>query len=107
MSDLRIESYSTYRLPASVRVQSITLIRQLMRSGTPDGPSADAPDPGAASDRLAMLYQALNIVPEIYRDGILQNIVDRRPFEAFASEATWYRWKQRFLYTFAMTFGLY
>ena len=45
MSDLRIESYSTYRLPASVRVQSITLIRQLMRSGTPDGPSADAPDP--------------------------------------------------------------
>ena len=54
----------------------------------------------AASD-IRCIYSALERVPEVYRKGIMDNIVDREPFDDLAHPNTWKRWKLVFLYELA------
>ena len=54
----------------------------------------------AASD-VRCINSALERVPEVYRKGIMDNIVDREPFDDLAHPNTWKRWKLVFLYELA------
>ena len=44
---------------------------------------------------------AIGRVPEVYRKGIMDNIVSRIPFDDLAHPNTWKRWKLVFLYELA------
>ncbi len=54
------------------------------------------------SYRLECIERALMNVPPELREGILENICSRGSgYESYASESTWKRWKQRFIYSLA------
>ena len=59
----------------------------------------------AASD-IRCINSALERVPEVYRKGIMDNIVDRTPFDDLAHPNTWKRWKLVFLYELARELDL-
>ena len=52
--------------------------------------------------KIAPIQKALNRIPEEYREGILGNIIDRKPYPIEADITTWKRWKRRFVYFVAM-----
>ena len=54
----------------------------------------------AASD-VRCIQSALEHVPDVYRKGIMDNIVMRIPFDDLAHPNTWKRWKLVFLYELA------
>ena len=47
------------------------------------------------------IRRASEKIPEVYREGLLDNIVDRKPFSDFAHPNTWKRWKLVFMYELA------
>ncbi len=47
------------------------------------------------------IRRALEKIPEVYREGLLENIVNKAPFGDFAHPNTWKRWKLVFLYELA------
>ena len=54
-----------------------------------------------ASRDLECINAALAAVPEVYRTGIMDNIVSRKPFDDLAHPNTWKKWKQIFLHELA------
>ena len=54
----------------------------------------------AASD-IRCIQSALEHVPDVYRKGIMDNIVMKTPFDDLAHPNTWKRWKLVFLYELA------
>jgi phosphomethylpyrimidine synthase len=54
-----------------------------------------------AAYELGCIERALEGVPEVYREGLLDNIVNKTPFGDFAHPNTWKRWKLVFLYELA------
>lgn len=54
----------------------------------------------AAAD-LACIEKALTKVPEVYREELLDNIMNKKPLPDFAHANTWKRWKLVFLYELA------
>jgi len=59
----------------------------------------------AASD-VRCINSALERVPDVYRKGIMDNIVMRVPFDDMAHPNTWKRWKLVFLYELAHELNL-
>ena len=54
-----------------------------------------------AAHELECMELALNSIPEVYREGLLDNIINKAPFGDFAHPNTWKRWKLVFLYELA------
>ena len=54
-----------------------------------------------AAHELECMELALNSIPEVYREGLLDNIINKTPFGDFAHPNTWKRWKLVFLYELA------
>lgn len=54
-----------------------------------------------AAAEIACIRRALAKVPEVYREELLDNIVDKEPLPDFAHANTWKRWKLVFLYELA------
>lgn len=54
-----------------------------------------------AAGELRCIRTALGRVPEVYREGLLDNICRKVPFEDFAHPNTWKRWKLVFMYELA------
>ena len=54
-----------------------------------------------AAAELACIESALTKIPEVYREGIFDNITEKKPFDDFAHPNTWKRWKLVFLYELA------
>ena len=52
--------------------------------------------------KISPIQKALNRIPEEYREGILGNIIERKPYPIEADVSTWKRWKRRFVYYTAM-----
>ena len=50
--------------------------------------------------------EALDSIPEEFRTGILENIINKTDFNTEAHSNTWKRWKKAFLYRFAFNLGL-
>ncbi len=59
----------------------------------------------ALKNRVSMIYQALDLVPEEYRENILSNIIDRVAMKTYPGKM-WRYWKQRFLYILAKKFAM-
>ncbi len=59
----------------------------------------------AASD-IGHIRKAIEKVPDEYRDGIMNNIVNREPFGDIAHPNTWKRWKLVFLHALARELDL-
>ena len=51
--------------------------------------------------QLQAVDQALLQIPEEYRRGVWDNIVEAAPYPYIADSSTWSRWRQRFLYYIA------
>ena len=47
------------------------------------------------------IQKASEKIPEVYREGLLDNIINRTPFADFAHPNTWKRWKLVFMYELA------
>lgn len=56
---------------------------------------------GRAQRELKCISNALKKVPEVYREGLLDNIIGKEPFGDFAHPNTWKKWKLVFLYELA------
>lgn len=54
-----------------------------------------------AAHELECIVRALGCIPEVYREGLLDNIIEKKPFSDFAHPNTWKRWKLVFLYELA------
>lgn len=59
-----------------------------------------------AAHELECIDRALGSVPEVYREGLLDNIVAKTPFSDFAHPNTWKRWKLVFLHELARALNL-
>ena len=102
------------KLPREVYYRCLWTVRDFRRirelaSAVPGGSPAEFSDQKivsgsvirkAASD-LSMIRRALESVPEEYRAGILENIINKEPFGDNAHPNTWKRWKLVFLYELA------
>ena len=56
---------------------------------------------GQASSDLRCILSAIGKVPCAYREGLLENIIRKEPFDDFAHPNTWKRWKLVFLHELA------
>lgn len=54
-----------------------------------------------AEYELRCIEKARASIPEVYREGLLDNIINKEPFSDFAHPNTWKRWKLVFLYELA------
>ena len=62
----------------------------------------ESPVAAEAMFKLDCIHRALMEIPEIYREGIIENIQTRRTgYPCSAHENTWKKWKQRFIYMLA------
>ena len=109
-----------YQLPGTVRMRTLWLIRDYDRmkaeyysllengNGPPDGQPRGSTT-GNPTERTGMkradlarnleaIEQALSTVPEEYRRGVWNNIVYRARYPMDAGQATYRRWRARFLY---------
>lgn len=60
------------------------------------------PEVAEAKFKLGCIRRALEVVPETYREAVLQNILQRGGgYNNMAHENTWKKWKQRFIYVLA------
>ena len=59
-----------------------------------------------AAYELECIDSALESIPEVYREGLLDNIVNKTPFGDFAHPNTWKRWKLVFLHELARALNL-
>ena len=102
-----IRSYKIIELKAS----SI-ILEQTSPDGQPRGNGTSNPTESKAIKRelplktLKALDDAINIVPEEYRKGVLKNIINREPFPEYAHPKTYARWKQKYICEVARLLGL-
>lgn len=65
------------------------------------------PEVTEAKFKLACIHKALELVPQIYRDSVVQSIMSRGgEYKNMAHENTWKKWKQRFIYALALNLRL-
>lgn len=51
---------------------------------------------------MQAVEQALFLVPQEYRDGVLNNVLHGSDYPKLANKSTYWRWKQKFIYLTAM-----
>ena len=108
MKDYQIVTERSMKLPDCVYHQCLWIVRDMDRLNEVAGSEYVSLEVTVARERIRCISSALESVPVEFRAGILENIVKRGSgFGAFASNNTWRRWKQIFLYTFARNLGLY
>lgn len=56
---------------------------------------------GRAAYETECIRRALDKIPSVYREGLLDNIINKTRFDDFAHPNTWKRWKLVFLYELA------
>ena len=66
-------------------------------TGTSDPTFNKAQKISVLHDRITAIDSAVKMVPEEYREGILDNIRFNKPFPDYASMKTWTRWKGRLI----------
>lgn len=71
-------------------------------TNTSDMVAATAERLANIAGRISPIQKAINRIPEEYQRGILNNIIDRKPYPIDADLSTWKRWKRRFVYWVAM-----
>ncbi len=59
-----------------------------------------------AAHELECIAKALESIPAVYREGLLDNIIEKKPFSDFAHPNTWKRWKLVFLHELARELDL-
>lgn len=109
-----------YQLPQAVRMQVIWLIKDYDRmkkeycsmldngsappDGQPRGSTTGNPTERTGlkraelSHKLDSIEKALETIPEEYRSGVWNNVVYRTRYPMDAGQATYRRWRARFLY---------
>ncbi len=92
-------SQKGYLLPFSVYMQTLWCVRDYHRLKSLSNENA--------VEKLEAINNALEQVPEPYREGILGNIIFHSNYGDFAHENTWKLWKQRFVYYVANNLGIY
>lgn len=126
MKTLKIEN--TTRLPREVYYQCIWTVKDLRRIETLAARLVDRSsfaddeivlfmDETGGMQRIEVLQEAarkrecihaaLEVVPEEYREAIIENIVDLRLYDDNAHSNTYKKWKQRFIYELAGKLNLY
>ena len=55
---------------------------------------------------LEIINEALKEIPEEYREGILQSIIDQKPYPLTADRTTFSRWKSRLITSVASKAGI-
>ncbi|MBQ6315338.1 MAG: hypothetical protein IJH90_05755 [Mogibacterium sp.] len=96
------------KLPREVYYRCIWLVRDAERLRTVSEPG-DHPFPDGmdiivseavirkARGDLAHIDAALNMIPEVYRSGVINNITRGDPFSDLAHPNTWKKWKRIFI----------
>lgn len=51
--------------------------------------------------------EAISIIPEEYREAIIDNIFFGKPYPLYASRSTYSRWKHRFIYEVSNRLGIF
>lgn len=107
-----------YHLPQNLYMRMLYLIRDYDRiraerqeilHSSPDHDGVPVSGFGSPTESKAMrmyaisreceaVEKALRGIPEVYRDGVLNNICHRTPFPIDAGEATYQRWRSRLVY---------
>ncbi len=108
MREYQIRAKENYVLPRAVYNQCLWMVRdvnRLVRIVNSGADPALMPTAAAARERLEAIQAALSFVPEEYREGILDGIINRKNFGP-AHDNTWKRWKQRFIYELAVNLML-
>jgi len=125
--DYQPRKYDNYRLPHNVYMIALYVIRDYDRlkeeyesdiaykppvlDGTPGGKGATKPVENVAlsllnkHNQLHAIETALDLVPDVYRRGIVLNITHRRPYPPYTAVRTYSRHKQRFIYYVAKNLG--
>ena len=57
-------------------------------------------------EKIKNIENAINLMPEEYQKGVLNNVINKELYDNSAHENTWKKWKQRFIYNVAKNLGL-
>lgn len=71
-------------------------------SGIGDPTATLAIKTAAVHSRMKPIENSLTKIPEEYRNAILENIINRKPYPSYADTSTWKRWKRRFVFYVAI-----
>lgn len=67
-------------------------------TGTGDSTASKATRIEPLHDDITIIDNALKIIPEEYRQAILDSIINYKPYPLWADRSTFWRWKQRFVF---------
>ena len=121
MRNYQQKKNNPYKLPHNLYMRMLYLVRDYERirseredilnaSPAPDGtPHSGTGNPteqkaiklAGLGDNCSAIEQALRVVPPEYRKGVYDNICYRSPYPTDAGEATYKRWRCRFIYEVA------
>ncbi len=89
MRNYQRQKNNPYKLPHNLYMRMLYLIRDYDRIKDTKNPNCTAVD------------AALNTIPAEYRKGVFDNICYQMPYPIDASEATYKRWRARFVFEVA------
>ncbi len=96
-------------LPREVYYRCIWTVRDMERMSRLVSAASSSDAPGmedmiidrdavmSSAGILKCINESIESVPEVYRLGIMDNIINRKPFGDIAHPNTWKRWKKVFL----------
>ena len=91
MRNYQPQKNNPYKLPHNLYMRMLYLIRDYDRMKTSSGSHTE----------LDAVDHALHSIPKEYRLGVWNNVCYRTPYPADAGEATYKRWRCRFIYNLA------
>lgn len=122
MRNYQRQKNNPYKLPHNLYMRMLYLVRDYDRikseredilhstpehNGQPCSSGISSPTEAkgikllALGDNCKAIEEALNEIPEEYRKGVWNNICYQSPYPNDAGEATYKRWRCRFIYTVA------
>lgn len=94
MRNYQRQKNNPYKLPHNLYMRMLYLVRDYDR----------IKEQGRENDCDAV-DKALQAIPQEYRKGVWENASQQIPFPIDAGEATYKRWRCRFIYNVAKNFG--
>lgn len=106
MKNYMLRSFDSYILPREVYYQCIWLIKDMERLQDLKRDVGRSSVGIAATKRLDAIDRALEELPDVYREPMIRNIINKEEFPETAHENTWRKWKQLFIYQLAVNLEL-
>lgn len=100
MRDYQPNKNNPHRLPQTLYKRMLDIVRDYERMVS-EIQNASGANLAELNRECKAVEQAIMIVPEEYRKAVWENVCYHAPYPVIAGEATYKRWKSRFVYKLA------